>query len=407
MRSLKILLVHNRYLIGGGERQIFEAESNLLRDYGHQVETYTEDNQRVAELGHVRTAARTIWSTETYQQIRGKLSQNRFDIVHVHNFFPLISPSIYYAARAENIPVVQTINNFRLMCLNGFLFRDGTICENCVGRSIPWPGIRHACYRDSRGGSATVAAMLSFHRAIGTWNRMVNTYIANTEFIRQKLIESGLPGNKIAIKQNFITQDPGQGNGQGEFALFVGRLSPEKGIDVLLAVWQMMGETIPLKIVGDGPLYNTVTSAAASLPSVDYMGRLDNDRVLDLMREAKFLVFPSLWYENFPVTIIEAYAAGLPVLVSNLGNVASLIEDGQTGLYFKSGDAADLIEKVKWMVQHPEACERMGSAARSAYEQHYTPSQNYRLLRAIYEDTLTNSQKDRKDYGTVVDSSSP
>ncbi len=392
MRSLKILLVHNRYLIRGGERQIFEAELDLLRDNGHEVETYVEDNQRVAELGNVRTAARTIWSTETYQQIRKKLGQNRFDLVHVHNFFPLISPSIYYAAQTERVPVVQTLHNFRLLCINGFLFRNGAVCEDCVGRPVPWPGIYHTCYRDNRGGSATVAAMISLHRAIKTWERRINTYIALTEFSRQKLIEGGLPGRKIAVKPNFISKDPGQGGGRGEFALFVGRLSPEKGIDTMLAAWQMMGEAIPLKIVGEGPLSNSVASAAASLPAVDYLGSFDNDRVLGMMRKAMFLVFPSLWYENFPVTIIEAYAAGLPVIVSNLGNVASLIQERQTGLHFKAGDAADLAQQAKWLAQHPESREQMRFAARKRYEQDYTPSQNYKLLSAIYQNTLAAAQ---------------
>jgi glycosyltransferase involved in cell wall biosynthesis len=395
MRPIKILLAHNRYLNRGGEIQIFESELDLLRDNGHEVSTYVEDNLRVAELGNVHTAARTIWSVETYQQIRKRLKQDQFDIIHVHNFFPLISPSIYYAAQAERVPVVQTINNFRLLCINGFLFRDGVVCEDCVGKSVPWPGIRHACYKDSRGGSTTVAAMLSFHRAIKTWNKKINTYIANTEFIRQKLVEGGLPGNKIAIKQNFIAKDPGQGSGQGGFALFVGRLSPEKGIETMLAAWRFLGETIPLKIAGDGPLSKKVATAANSLPGVEYLGRLDNNQVLNLMREAMFLLFPSLWYENFPVTIIEAYAAGLPVLVSNLGNIATLIQDQRTGLHFEPGDATDLAAKVKWMVQHPELCKQMRSAARTTYEQQFTPSQNYRLLRTIYEDAVTNSLEGR------------
>jgi glycosyltransferase involved in cell wall biosynthesis len=391
MKPFKILLAHNLYLIAGGERQIFEAEQELLRNKGHEVDVYVEDNQRVAELGNIHTAARTIWSKETYRQIRNRLSQGQFDIVHVHNFFPLISPSIYYAARAENVPVVQTINNFRLMCLNGFLFRNGKVCEQCVGRSAAWPGIRHACYRDSRSGSATVAAMLSFHRAINTWKRMVNTYIANTEFIRQKLIESGLPGNKIVIKKNFITRDPGQGNGQGGFALFVGRLSPEKGINTMLSAWKMMDETIPLKIAGDGPLSETVASAAESSRAIDYLGRLDNNQVLDLMREAMFLVFPSLWYENFPITIIEAYATGLPVLVSKLGNLASFIQDGRTGSHFNPGDAVDLAEKAKWLVNHPGERKQMRIMARKTFEQHYTPSQNYKLLSTIYQNTLISA----------------
>ena len=385
---LRILLVHNRYLIRGGERQVFEAELQLLRDHGDLVETYIEDNRRVSTLGKARTASRTIWSSETYQSLRKKLAGGSFDIVHVHNFFPLISPSIFYAARAERIPIVQTLHNFRLLCINGFLFRDNAVCEDCVGRWLPWPGVYHACYRDSHGGSLTVAAMLSFHRAIKTWDRMVDTYIALTDFSRQKFIEGGLPGDKIKVKPNFITKDPDQGHGQGGFALFVGRLSSEKGIETMLAAWRLLEEPIPLKIVGDGPLRDEVISAAATLSTVEYLGILDNDQVLSLMQQALFLVFPSLWYENFPMTIVEAFATGLPVLASNLGNTAKLVRSGQTGIHFAPGDAADMANKALWLVNNFDILQQMRSKVRMTYEGQFTPSSNYQLLRDIYDSTL-------------------
>lgn len=394
MRPFKILLAHNHYLVSGGERQVFEAELGLLRDHGHEVEVYVEDNLRVAELGKLRTAARTVWSSETYRQIRSKLNRGQFDIVHVHNFFPLISPSIYYAARAEDVPIVQTLHNFRILCVNATLFRDDAVCEECVGLSVPWPGIRHSCYKDSRIGSATVAAMLSFHRAINTWDRMVDNYIALSEFSRQKLIDGGLPGSKISIKPNFVPQDPGLGEGSEDFALYVGRLSSEKGIDTLLEAWKISDGSIPLKIVGDGPLRNQVEAAAASMASVEYLGRLENDRVLDLMQEAMMLLFPSMCYENFPMTIVEAYAAGLPIVASNLGVAATLIQAGKTGLHFSPGDAADLVKQARWLVQNPRMREQMRLTARKTYEQYHTPSQNYALLSTIYKNTLVNV-----DYG--------
>jgi glycosyltransferase involved in cell wall biosynthesis len=388
MRAMKILLAHNRYLFSGGERQVFEAELGLLRDNGHEVDVYTEDNLRIAELGNLQTATRTIWSRETYRQVKDKLRTGQHDIVHVHNFFPLISPSIYYAAEAENVPVVQTVHNFRLLCINGVLFRDGVVCEDCVGRMFPWPGIINACYKDSHGGSTAVATMLSIHRAIKTWERMVNTYIALTEFSRQKLIEGGLPEKKIAIKPNFISRDPGPGSGKGNFALFVGRLSPEKGIDTMLASWSLLGETVPLKIVGDGPLRDQVITTAKSVSTIEHLGHLDNEQVLSLMQDALFLVFPSLLYENFPMTIIEAFATGLPVLASNLGNTATLIQSRQTGLHFKPGDAADLAKKARWLVDNLDALREMRSTVRETYEEKFTRSSNYRILSDIYQNTL-------------------
>ena len=392
MRAMKILLAHNRYLFSGGERQVFEAELGLLRDNGHEVDVYTEDNLRIAELGNLQTATRTIWSRETYRQVKDKLRTGQHDIVHVHNFFPLISPSIYYAAEAENVPVVQTVHNFRLLCINGLLFRDGVVCEDCVGRMFPWPGIINACYKDSHGGSTAVATMLSIHRAIKTWERMVNTYIALTEFSRQKLIEGGLPEKKIAVKPNFISRDPGPGSGKGNFALFVGRLSPEKGIDTMLAAWSLLGETVPLKIVGDGPLRDQVITTAKSVSTIEHLGHLDNEQVLSLMQDALFLVFPSLLYENFPMTIIEAFATGLPVLASNLGNTATLIQSRQTGLHFKPGDASDLAAQALWLVNNPDALKEMRSVVRLTYEEQFAPSINYRLLSSIYKNTLEKSE---------------
>ncbi|MDX1415561.1 MAG: glycosyltransferase family 4 protein [Candidatus Promineifilaceae bacterium] len=379
----------------GGERQVFQAELSLLRDNGHEVEVYIDDNKRVAQLGGVRTAVKTLWSAETYQRIRRTLRESQFDIVHVHNFFPLISPSIYYAAHAERVPIVQTLHNFRLLCANANLFRDGKVCEDCLGRPVPWPGIRHACYRDSLGGSAVVVGMLSLHRAIKTWKKKINTYIALSEFSRQKLIEGGLPGEKIVVKPNFISRDPGFSSVRRPFALYVGRLSPEKGITTMLDAWQLMDEEIPLKIVGDGPLSEQVSSRGASLPTVEYLGRLDNDQVLEMMRKAAVLVFPTLCYENFPITIIEAYAAGLPVIASQMGNAANLIHSQQTGLHFIPGDAQDLATKVKWIMKHPEQRKNMGLTARTTYEQQFTPAQNYLQLRSIYENTITSAQNGR------------
>lgn len=369
---------------------MFEAETRLLRENGHEVETYVEANERVVALGRIRTAARTVWSPETHHAIRERLATGKIDIVHVHNFFPLISPSIYYAAREAGVPVVQTLHNYRLLCVNGLFFRDGQVCEDCVGR-LPLPGIQHACYRDSRSGSATVAAMLATHRAIGTWNNLVNTYIALSNFSRDKFIEGGLPSDRITVKPNFLATDPGLGEGQGGYALYVGRLSPEKGIGTVLAAWRRSGMTLPLKVVGDGPLRSEVEAAAKVLPAVDYLGRLSNEDVLRQMQEAMFLIVPSECYENFPMTIVEAFSVGLPVLASNLGSTGSLVENGVTGRHFVVGDADDLAQQAGWLSANQAQLSGMRVAARAAYENHYTSSINYRKLRTIYETALAGS----------------
>ncbi|MCC2663159.1 MAG: glycosyltransferase, partial [Geminicoccaceae bacterium] len=224
-------------------------------------------------LSKLRLALKTVWSSESYHILRHRLKERKYDLVHVQNFFPLISPAIYYAARAEGVRVVQSLRNYRLLCPSAVLFRDGQLCQECVGRSVAWPGIVHACYRGSRGGTATVAAMLAFHRQLRTWERMVDVFIALTAFARDKLVEGGLPADKIVVKPNFVADDPAPGTGTAGYALFVGRLSPEKGLGTVLEAWQRLRGAIPLKVVGEGPLCASAEHAAAQGPGIEYLGR--------------------------------------------------------------------------------------------------------------------------------------
>ena len=377
---MRILSIHNRYLIRGGEDQSRELEEKLLQEQGNQVDIYEENNNRVAEIGKVRVAIRTVWSTESYQIVRQKLTENSYNIVHVQNFFPLISPSVYYAANKQGVPIIQTLRNYRLLCANSYFFRDQKVCEDCLGKMIPWPGVVHGCYRDSKLGSLVVVTMQTLHRAISTWKKMVNLYITLTDFTRQKFIQAGLPADKIVVKPNFVYPDPGMGEGNGNYAIFIGRLSPEKGLDTLLAAWQLLGGKIPLKIIGDGPLSNQVREAVTKLPYVKWLGRLPIQEVYTLIGEAKFLIFPSQWYETFGRVAIEAFAKGTPVIASNLGNMSSMIESGRTGFHFSPGDPNDLVALVEYALTHPEKLRKMRFEARSEFEAKYTAQQNYCLL---------------------------
>ena len=356
---MRILVVHNRYLIRGGEEESVAAEQQLLSRNGHEVDLYEEDNQRVRELGRLRTALRTVWSPESYRLLRQRLRHRRYDLVHVHNFFPLISPSIYYAARAEGVPVVQSLRNYRLICPNAELFRSGRVCEDCVGRRVPWPGVAHACYRDSRPATAAVATMIAVHNHLQTWRRMVDLYIAVTRFARDKLIEGGLPAERIVVKPNFVARAPALGTGAGGYALFVGRLSAEKGLSTVLDTWQRLRPAIPLKIVGDGPLAEAVETAAKRGPGVECLGRRPLQEVYELMRHARFMVLPSEWYEPFGRVVVEAFSCGTPVIASNTGGMAELIDDRRTGRLFRTGDADDLARAVGWALDHPEELARM------------------------------------------------
>jgi glycosyltransferase involved in cell wall biosynthesis len=380
----RILTIHNRYQIRGGEDECHEAEVKLLQQMGHEVEVHEENNDQVAALGKLNLVTRTIWSQEAYQAIQRRLQQRQCDVVHVQNFFPLISPSVYYAAKNQGVPVVQTLHNYRLLCPNALFFRDGQICEDCVGKFVPLPGVLHRCYRNNLAASGGVATMLSVHRAMNTWAEMVDMYVALTEFARQKFIAGGLPAEKIMVKPNFVHPDPGLGEGTGGYALFVGRLSVEKGLDTLLAAWEHLGKHLPLKIVGDGPLANQVMEAAKRLPQVEWLGRKSMAEVHELMGEAMFLVFPSQWYETFGRVAIEAFSRGTPVVAADIGAIAELVDRNRTGLKFSPGNPTDLAAKVEWLIKHPTELAHMRREARAEFEAKYTAAKNYQTLMEIY-----------------------
>ncbi|MCU1221342.1 MAG: glycosyl transferase family 1 [Candidatus Angelobacter sp.] len=381
---MKILMLHNRYLIPGGEDQCSIAEAALLRDHGHEVELVEEDNRRVEQLGHARTALRTVWSQESYRQIDELLRAGGFDILHVQNFFPLWSPSVYYAASRNHVPVVQTLHNYRLMCANALLFRDQHLCQECLGRFMPWHGVLHACYRNSRTASAVVASMVGAHKLAGTWRKRVARYIAVSEFARDIYITGGLPPEKIVVKPNFIHPSPVPGGGGGGYALYVGRLSKEKGVATMLEAWESAHDPIPLKIVGEGPLAQLVIAAARDSHGIEYLGVKPLPEVLELMRSAEFLVFPSEWYETMGRTIMEAFAVGTPVVAAKVGPPATMVVAGETGFHFTPGSVAELREWMERSSLHLAQLRAMRSKARQAFEASYTGAANVELLLAIY-----------------------
>ncbi|MGG6293734.1 glycosyltransferase family 4 protein [Leptolyngbya sp. AN02str] len=388
---MQILSVHNSYKIRGGEDASCEAEVRLLKKMGHQVSRYEESNHQIDKLNPLDVAARTVWSTKAYQVLMHQLTEQAHDIVHVQNFFPLISPSIYYAAQKKKVPVVQTLRNYRLLCPNALFFRDGQVCEDCMGKSIPWPGVINSCYKESFSASGVVATMLTVHRAMRTWTEMVDVYVALTHFACKKFIEGGIPQDKIVVKPNFVDPDPGQEVEKEDFAIFVGRLSVEKGIDTLIQAWQQLGKRISLKIVGEGPLEDQVIQASQhSSSSIEWLGRKPLNEVYDLIGKAKVLIFPSKWYETFGRVAVEAFAKGTPVIASKLGAIAEIVDHGRTGFHFHPGDSADLARQVDWALNHPEQLTAMGHEARAEFEAKYTAQANYHKLIEIYD--LARSQ---------------
>lgn len=381
---MRILTVHNYYQQAGGEDKVFAAESALLEAKGHQVWRYTLHNDQVEGSNPLAIAGATLWNHAVYKDLRSLIRQEQIQIAHFHNTFPLVSPSAYYAAKANGVPVIQTFHNYRLLCPNALFFRDGRVCEDCLGKVIPFPGIQHGCYRGSQSASAAVTAMLAIHRAAQTWTNQVDVHIALTDFARKKFIQGGIPAQKVVVKPNFVHPDPGYGEGKGGYALYVGRLSPEKGIDLLLSAWELIGSNIPLKIVGDGPLAPQVVKAVEQIPGVVWLGRRPMEEVYALMKEAMFLVFPSKWYEGLPNTIIESFAVGTPVIASNLGAMSSLVIPERTGIHFHADDSKDLATKVAWALAHPEKLIRMRQEVRAEFIARYTAEQSYRQLMEAY-----------------------
>ncbi len=381
---MKVVLVHNYYQHPGGEDRVFEAECALLARHGHEVVRYTETNDRIHGMARVPLALGTLWSRGTYRRFRALLRRERPDVVHFHNTFPLISPAAHFAAKAQGVPVVQTLHNYRLVCPAAVFYRNGEVCEDCMGKSVPWPGVVHACYRESLAASTVTAAMLTLHRTLGTWERKVDRYIALTEFARGKMVEGGLPADRITVKPNFVHPDPEPGGGEGGYAVFVGRLSREKGIETLLEAWDTMREPVTLKIIGDGPLAPRVQEAAGGDERIEWLGHQPLDRVQSILGGGRCLVAPSTNYETFGRAMVEAMAVGTPVAASRMGAMAELVRDGRTGLLFTPGDARELAACVLRLVNGGADVMRMRVDARREFEERYTAARSYEILMDTY-----------------------
>ena len=389
---MKIIIVHNHYRQPGGEDVVFEQERELLRRNGHEVQVYCRSNRDVESYSGVKRLAllqESIWSRHAYRDFSELLRRERPNVVHVHNTWVMISPSIYVACRDAGVPVVQTFHNYRLMCPAGTFFRNGRTCEECVDHG-QWRSVFHGCYRNSRPTTAAKVLMLAVHRARHTWTDCIDCYIVLSQFSRDKFLKGGLPAEKLFIKSNFVHPDPGVDVDRANYALFIGRLSPEKRVSTVLLAWSKLTSPIQLFIIGGGPEAPRLHREAQllGLTKVKFQGYLPRDQGLAYMRRARFLVFPSEWYENFPVTIAEAFACGVPVICSRMGAMQEIVDDGRTGLQFTPGHADDLAVKVEWACNHPERMQQMGKEARQEFEARYTAEKNYPQLMEIYQKAI-------------------
>ena len=359
-----------------------EAEAALLRSRGHSVELFLRHNDAIHQMSPAVAAVQTIWSTQAAREFEALVRSFKPDVVHVHNTFPLISPAIYWVAERLQVPVVQTLHNFRLLCPQAMFLREGKVCEDCLGK-LPWRGAVKGCYRDSRLQSTVLAGMVTLHRAMGTWQNKVTRYIALNEFCRGKFIAGGLPAERIVIKPNFVDFEAPVEGVRDRF-LFVGRLSAEKGIGVLVGAAQTLAAA-RIRVAGTGPQADLLHG----VKRITALGALSSDAVKTEMSQALALVLPSLCYESFPRTLVEAFASRLPVIASKHGPLAELVRDGVTGLLFEPGSSQDLAQKMLWAQQHPQQMAEMGRNARAVYEAEFTAERNYQQLMAIYQSAIS------------------
>ncbi|MEZ0239795.1 MAG: glycosyltransferase family 4 protein [Chloroflexota bacterium] len=381
-RINRVLQVHTRYRQAGGEDQVVEAERALLEGAGVSVEQLLFDNADLAEArslaGDVRLAAGAVWSRSAERKVRAAVISLQPDVVHVHNTFAAASPAVFRGVGDR--PVVQTLHNYRWVCPVAITFRDGNPCTDCVGRAVALPAIVHACVRGSRIQSAVATATIAVHRAAGTLRR-IDELVALTSFQRQVMIDGGLPAGRIRVVPNFHEPDPGIGDDPRAGVLYIGRLAVEKGIAPLLQAGAMEPGTV--RIAGSGPLRSAVEASADAGHIVD-LGSISSAAVLDEMRRSIAVVIPSIWFEGFPLVLLQAYATGTPVIASRIGSLAELVEDGVTGLLARADDPADLAGRIRWAVDHPAEMATLGLAARDRYLQRYRGANHLEALLDLY-----------------------
>jgi glycosyltransferase involved in cell wall biosynthesis len=389
---MNVLVLHSRYLswIASGENRVVDDETRLLHEAGHEVVLWDPPFAPDAP-GRTRRGVEAIWSTEAARHIRALIREHRPDVVHAHNIFPTLSPVCLRVAAQEGVAVVMTLHNYRLMCLPGTLLRRGEICELCVGKS-PWRGVRYRCLRGSLPGSTALASSLVLHRGIQSFEK-VTLFLAVSEFIASKHVEAGLPAERIRVKRNFAWESP-QRTGAGEYFLSIGRLSSEKGVATVLKAWSGIGAK--LLVVGDGPEADRLKSAAP--PGVDFTGAVSPNQVAGILTGARALVVPSEWYEPATKVVLEAYAAGVPVLASRIGGLSEVVEDDVSGYLVDAGDP-DAWAAALRILEDDATSTRLGEGARRLWQEHYSPDGGLQQLEARYQEAVELSRVTGRRFG--------
>jgi len=394
---MRILFIHDFYQRFGGEDAVALTEKKLLQEHGDEVIPYTRHNDEIKDYGLWRKLtmpAEVIYSRQTVADLREIVENHRPDVAYIHNFFPLISPSVYPALKSLGVPSIQVVHDFRMLCPTGVFYTEGRVCERCKHGNF-LHAVRHRCYHESYAASALVGSAISLHRISGGLNK-VDGYICLTEFTKQKLLEVGVAAEKLFVKPNFIDASHVRPSAAGgSYALFLGRLSDEKGLWTLIHAFEKLPH-IPLKIAGTGPLEGEVRHYVREkqLTHIEILGFKNGQEKWDLLLGSLFVVIPSEWYETFCLVVLEAYAAGKAVLASRMGSLPYVLEQGVTGELFEAGNPEDLAAKANEMTKRPEELQRMGMHGRKLAETKYSPEQNYRQLMEIFSSFVPSRTAD-------------
>lgn len=386
---MKILVLHNEYRIRGGEDVMVDREVALLKSRGNEVITHKITNHSIKGIPQKLGAALNCsYSVRSKEMVNRLLKEHRPDLCHVHNFFPLLTPSVYDACRENSVPVVQTLHNYRLFCANGLFLRDKRPCELCLHGSV-LNSVKYACYRGSRLATLPVAKMIAKHRQEGTWSSKVDGFVTLTSFAKQKFAAGGLPETLLHTKYNFC-EDLGLGKRQGDYAVYLGRLSAEKGILTLLESWS--NDFPELVFVGDGELSEAVVNCRK--PNVRWAGTKGREAALQLLSNARLMILPTECYEGgTPSSLIEALCLGIPVIMSKIGGTAEVLKDSENALLFEAGSPEGLSSAVRRFLGDNALEQRLSSGARITYERMFTPEKNYGRLLEIYGSAIANFRK--------------
>ncbi len=396
---MKVLVVHNRYRSEqpSGENNVVDQEVALLAAAGHDVGLFERRSDDISAMSLPRKAVvplRVPWNRAVRADLVRRLTEERPDVVHVHNTFPLLSPSVLAACADVGVPAVATVHNYTLICPPGTLYRDGRVCTDCVGRT-PVPAVRHGCYRGSSLATVPMAASLTVNR--NRWWSGVSRFFCISRAQREILIAAGMPAEKMAVKYNFVTDPGNRRDGTGEHVLFLGRITAEKGIGLLMRAWDRIaadgGLGMPLVIAGTGPMQDEVARWAEGRDDVRYEGLRTKAECADLVTRAAVAVAPSEWLETFGLVVVEAMAAGVPTVAAAHGAFRELVEDGVTGLLHEPGDEESLARRLRESVGDLERNRELGKAARLVYEQEFIPEVGLDRLISGYEGAIRAAEQ--------------